>query len=303
MIVMNALLNSQELIHRLVRSAIECGAIEPAEGESFRRQPPCSALSSLLDLSFYEKHRRLRDDFKNYERDVIRIGGSDQRMASVAADLLNHMTYLVEADDQAIRRAREYRHRIDPERNRILFWKHSQNTLHRVGITDPAVVEKVVKAASASFALLAKHALQFTPTLDPDSDPATGLKLWMFYGEQNRDYVAEAPVSYQWPAEADFVVHHDQCNCDENTLRTALMCLENPSRCPGSYGYEREPFPFATVAGRIDPMKWPRWPSQRGPYILQPPSFLCEFLDAVALGIGLSEGATAEKQDADRLVV
>ncbi len=288
--------DAKQVIHVLVRAAIECGAIERGEGEFLRRTDPYFALKKLVDLSGHATNGRLWRVVQKYDRQIIQITCNSNELTSFTRELLEEMAELIKHFDQGLRQASEYRRCIDPDNLKALFRNSSETALERESITDRNILDKVIEAESISFARFAEHALQFTPVVDPDHDPSTGPKSWMTGDKQSRDDWALAPVSYQWPAEADFITNHEQCNCDEQTLRTALMCLQNP--CLGRRYFERKEFPFATVEGRLHE-GWPHWPPEHGPCVMQPPGDLYEFLWAVKIGAGLVDGPTELKSDED----
>jgi len=278
-------IETKQLINSLVRSGIRCGAIDPAEWECLAA---ADTLSRLVGLT--RRYPALRDAVHKHEQEIIQILVSDEEKAWVAARLLSRMTKAIEHFDEEIRRVTEYRHQIAPARLQDSFWKCSREPLDTIGITDDDLINNVVKTATEVFAQFAEHVLQFTPSVDPDDDPSTGPKLWMLLAGPGRDPCDLSDVSYEWPAEASVLVHHRQYNCEEQTLRAALLCLQNAYWPSDIRSYSSRDFPLATVEGTVTTGERPYWPPEHGPYTLHPPVALGEFLYAVKVGTGLTKG-------------
>jgi hypothetical protein len=236
----------------------------------------------LNSLSGFKPCRELRAAMKAIEDEILAIFSSSEQNA-IGVDRFVAMKDLVERNDHALRLARQHRDEFDPERLEPVIAGWSASTLRRLNIAD----RDVIRVASCIFVQFARRVLEFIPIVDAECDPSNGLKLWM-YTYDSYDVIG-LPLVYTWPNEASLLVKVEDFGCQNQRVRTALMCLAN-----SGYGSFYFSSPLAVV-DNSDKDCWPIWPPEHGPYTLRPPSRIEDFLRTITLG--LPDGASKIQDD------
>jgi hypothetical protein len=212
---------------------------------------------------------------KVHETAIQEILSSGNGTTSLIERLLRDRKRLVQQHEEDLRLARQHRLELDPEKLVTVIFEYGQSALHRTGISDL----DVPILASRIFNEFARHALRFTPILDPESDPSTGTKPWMCHDFGHR-YADGLVLTYRWPEEANLVVEEGLFSSPLERFRAALMCLENTNA-----GRYQRVFPLAIASESFRP-GWPIWPPEHGPFTLRPPDNIDDFLHVIKVGAG-----------------
>lgn len=272
----------EALATELMKVARATRAIDKCRAEEISQRDPVSILEALVGLSFRVRNKTLKAVVSSHEREIVDILCRNKRVAHSATGILFDLEDLIERNNEDLQRAAALRDSIEAERLEPVIDSYSREALRRSGIRRGLVI----MVASQIFTRFAQRVLEFTPNLAPESDPRTGLKLWMFFDFGRGCF--GLPVNYQWPEAAHLVIKAQDFNCQEETFRAALMCLQ--STFTSKY---RHPSLLAKCAG-LEPGSWPVWPPEQGPYTLRPPSCIDDFLSAVLVGAASIDSESAE---------
>ena len=164
------------LVGMLIQIARSSGAIDDVEAAGLRQRDQVGALLRLADLNNHATSPELNAAFKATERQIVTILSLDNQAAEYVTRLLVDMRSIGESHQETLRLAAQARQLIDAEKLEPVIYDYSVEAQHRAGIR----YWDLTMVASRIFAQFARHVLEFVPVVEPDFDPFSGPKPWMF---------------------------------------------------------------------------------------------------------------------------